>query len=692
MASIPSPVSKKKYVTRFLELTGRTGPATDAKKENPNAMAVSPASVASVPGFVRCAYNSDYKRGSRRRTTRSLAQNQTPLSVTGEDASVATGSPSHVAALSNANSDGINPVRIEHGSGDASVHAFLQKVSGHLAQVGRGLPRNLFSKEQGGLNPDNQSITFVLPSIETAKGYFDRFFDHAHTTYRYVPKAEMFELLSQVYAENDAVLSNHTDMAIVLLIMGIGCIWTASWRNEPLPPWKRKSERFLQAAELRLEKSRNIFPPTLAILQAQLLKCQFEIVSSQYNSAWMTLGLTIRLGQMIDIQREPTACTAQEAHFRKATLCAMFMVDRYLAIALGRPISIQEHDMTITLSMELDPAIISRLGSLEEKLWVGVVAHFRLTRIMGHIVTQLYPAARDNTAPTKATVAGLKKELADWLSDVPEFFQPDQNELNSREQGFYDVPWIFRRQQRTIRAAFFFANMLIYRHFLLKEFLQQAPNTPRSGQCPVRVRKCVENAMAMVVLAADFGADEFRYNSTFWTSSHFLFCAISILVVYLALYQESDDWHSIESAVEKAMKVHRKLDNTVNIYAQKLLDESCARVEVLRTLNSPSITVAAHGPTPDWPELPGQQGLPVVSSPRRPVLGNDDTDLPALQLAPHEEMERAAPGPYSTFEQHAMETFGLNNGLDMIMDIGFDSAALPENFGIEGIDQYKQYN
>ncbi|CAG9996839.1 unnamed protein product [Clonostachys byssicola] len=650
-------------------------------------MAVSPANAASAPGFAALIIQTTNVETD----TRSLAQNQA-LSVTGEDASVAPGSPSHVAALSNANSDDINTVRIEHDSGDASVHAFLQKVSGHLAQVGRGLPRNLFSKEQGGSNPNNQAITFVLPSIETAKSYFDCFFDHANTTYRYVPKAEMFELLSQVYAENETVLSDDTNMAIVLLIMGIGCIWTASWKNEPLPPWKRKSERFLQAAELRLEKSRNTFPPTLAILQAQLLKCQLEIASSQFNSAWMTLGLTIRLGQMIDIQREPTACTAQEAHFRKSILYAMFMVDRYLAIALGRPISIQEHDITVALSMELDPAIRSRLGSLEEKLWVGVVAHFRLTMIMGHIVTQLYPAARKNTAPTEATVAGLEKELIDWLGDVPEFFHPVQNELSSREQGFYDVPWIFRRQQRTIRAAFFFANMLIYRHFLLREFLQQAPSTPRSGQCPERVRKCVENAMAMIALAADFGVDEFKYNATFWMTSHFIFCAISILLVYLALYQESDDWNNIESAVEKAMKVHRKLDNRVNIYAQKLLDESRARVEVLRTLNSPSNTVAAHGPTPDWSEAPVQQGLPSVSSPHGPVLGNDDTDLPAFQLGPHDEAERAAPGPYSAFEQHAMDTFGLNNGLDVIMDIGFDSAALPESFGIEGIDLLQQYN
>lgn len=82
------------------------------------------------------------------------------------------------------------------------------------------------------------------------------------------------------------------------------------------------------------------------------------------------------------------------------------------------------------------------------------------------------------------------------------------------------------------------------------------------------------------------------------------------------------------------------------------MQESRARVEVLRTLNSPSNTVAAHGPTPDWSEVPGQQVLPGVSPPHRPLLGNDDTDLPVFPMAPHDEAETAAPGPYSAFVSH----------------------------------------
>jgi hypothetical protein len=161
-------------------------------------------------------------------------------------------------------------------------------------------------------------------------------------------------------------------------------------------------------------------------------------------------------------------------------------------------------------------------------------------------------------------------------------------------------------------------------------------------------------------------------------TSHFIFCAISILLVYLALYQESDDWNTIELVVEKAMKFHRKLDNSVNVYAQKLLDvsnpitsrnslayrdvlhtcvytndagvqESRARVEVLRSLNSPSNTVVAHGPTPDWAAVQDQQGLPCGPSPRGTQLEDHDGELSIPRVAGQQEAERAAPGPYSAF-------------------------------------------
>lgn len=155
-------------------------------------------------------------------------------------------------------------------------------------------------------------------------------------------------------------------------------------------------------------------------------------------------------------------------------------------------------------------------------------------------MTLIYPGARPESPPSEDDIEKLECELQQWLEQTPAFFHPKRRNQPAPDPLFYDVPWIFQRQQRTIQGAFFFANMLLYRGFLLREFLQQAPNTPRSGVCSERVKKCVDNAMAMVALAAEFGAEEYKYNSTFWVSSR----PVGSLVV---LMTDSDSSQHISS-------------------------------------------------------------------------------------------------------------------------------------------------
>lgn len=120
-------------------------------------------------------------------------------------------------------------------------------------------------------------------------------------------------------------------------------------------------------------------------------------------------------------------------------------------------------------------------------------------------------------------VEDLESDLKLWLHSTPSFFNPFNDESAHGEEQFYDIPWILKRQQRTVKAAFFFANMLIYRGHLLREFRCQEPSTPHSNPLSARVEKCVDNALSMIALAADFGIDECRYNGTFWV------CPITII-------------------------------------------------------------------------------------------------------------------------------------------------------------------
>ncbi|KAL6365722.1 hypothetical protein LRP88_01723 [Fusarium phalaenopsidis] len=289
---------------------------------------------------------------------------------------------------------------------------------------------------------------------------------------------------------------------------------------------------------------------------------------------------------MIDIQREQQrpGSDSLEAFYRRRVFWAMFMIDR-------------------------------------------------LVKIIGKATSRLYPVADRAPEIADAIMSELEAELQQWLQTTPEFFHPRAEPLPCGQEQYYDIPWILKRQQRTVQAAFFFARMLIYRGSLLRDFRHQELNKPPSDPLSDSAKKCAESALAMVTLAAEFGVDDGKYNGTFWITSHFVFCAISILLVYLTLCQDHEHRLIVEEAVEDAMAFHRKLDNSVNISAQKLLDPVLQDSTRLRTA-WPS----------DWDE--------------EAAMDPADCMNPSNALA--------------------WGSFGSTQGFDMIMDIGFDNTWYPD--------------
>lgn len=183
------------------------------------------------------------------------------------------------------------------------------------------------------------------------------------------------------------------------------------------------------------------------------------------------------------------------------------------------------------------PSVVvnSRIGSEEAKVAEGVKAHARyaglihkpanisliltrLTKIVGKAISKLYPGVRTSPEARDNTVAALEAELEAWLRDTPSFFHPQDDEAIPADDGFYKVKWIFRRQRRTIRAAYYFTNMLIYRGHLLMEFLHQAPSTPLSKPPSPQIRKCIDNALAMAKMAGVI-ADDSHYNAVYWVGN-----------------------------------------------------------------------------------------------------------------------------------------------------------------------------
>lgn len=74
------------------------------------------------------------------------------------------------------------------------------------------------------------------------------------------------------------------------------------------------------------------------------------------------------------------------------------------------------------------------------------------------------------------------------------------------------------RQRNTVRGGFYWVQMLLYRGFLLKDFISCIPHTISSlplNRPRVLSQKCIHAALAMADLADQFAQDE-TYNAVFW--------------------------------------------------------------------------------------------------------------------------------------------------------------------------------
>ncbi|KAL3294068.1 fructose-bisphosphate aldolase [Colletotrichum asianum] len=295
---------------------------------------------------------------------------------------------------------------------------------------------------------------------------------------------------------------------------------------------------------------------------------------------------------------------------------------------------------------------------------------------------RLYLWAVHTPESQEQIVTELEREIDDWLRDTPDFFHPQQEQEKGGDQEFYEVSWVLRGQQRTTQAAFLFNKMMIYRGYLLQEFLDQTPSTPSSSSCSGRIRACVDNALAMVSLATNVGADECKYNAAFWTTSHFLFCATSILLVYCILYPDSDDTDKVHAAIEDAMK---ESCSRVHIVRHMNLTSPVGNAEVvMQTGNSPwshsdqvSISNFLTSQTLSEDQIVLNDNMQQISAPTshsqtRPtdisMFGMSGTIEPN-----HLPLGQPHTGVFGEQQGFQLTSFGSVSDSDMILDIGFDN-------------------
>ncbi|KAL4885513.1 hypothetical protein BJY04DRAFT_214311 [Aspergillus karnatakaensis] len=264
------------------------------------------------------------------------------------------------------------------------------------------------------------------------------------------------------------------------------------------------------------------------------------------------------------------------------------------------------------------------------------------------------------------TVLGIERGIETWLQETASFFHPTDEHENERDghMAFCDIPWILKRQQRTVRAAFHFTTILLYRGYLLDEFLQRNVPRPQPSSCSPAVERCVKAALRLAEFAAEIDTDT-SYNPVYWVTSHFTFCAISILTVYMTLYKDPEQQNVIETVLEKAMRGHRKLDNSKNKQSQQLLEESRSIAQAVQSspIASSTLTTAQPREVRLSSDQPTDHNQPNCCPNEASNLENEDTLVELYNEA--------------SWDSQSFASILHGEGLGVIMNVGFDTSLSP---------------
>lgn len=90
-------------------------------------------------------------------------------------------------------------------------------------------------------------------------------------------------------------------------------------------------------------------------IQCLLLLCMYGSNEPQRINMWYTVGLALRLAVGIDLHRQESISGADKKHaeLSKRLFWSIYVVDRSLSVAMGRPLSIQDADITMPEPLQL---------------------------------------------------------------------------------------------------------------------------------------------------------------------------------------------------------------------------------------------------------------------------------------------------------------------------------------------------
>lgn len=160
-----------------------------------------------------------------------------------------------------------------------------------------------------------------------------------------------------------------------------------------------------------------------------LTQCFYLLAVSRADGCWITLGIAVRLAQSLGLHTNTG--DQKTAETRRRLWYSLYVLDRLVALQLGRPPAISDNDCNASLPSRADDSEhdwdagdLPTISAEEPSVGDYFLRVIEFSSIVGRVLGEIYNPRRDSAAKLISTKA-CDEQLLDWKQRLPRFLRFD---------------------------------------------------------------------------------------------------------------------------------------------------------------------------------------------------------------------------------------------------------------------------
>ncbi|KAL0931765.1 fungal specific transcription factor domain-containing protein [Colletotrichum truncatum] len=270
--------------------------------------------------------------------------------------------------------------------------------------------------------PANIRPPHILPDRDTANALVESFFTNTHGLIEVFNRPAFEKSLEACYS--DPLAAHSSFLCLLYLTFAIGMVLATPLPNSKGDAiFKKLRSNQFDRAELFFRSAKALGDPISGFedadfwsVQALSLMAVYMLAVSKRNAAYAYFGMAVRSGFALGLHRvheNHFIFKSEEVRLRRNLWRSLFVLDRFLAASLGRPVAIDEEECSsdALLVFEKTPeGELLRVKSPND----GLDAAVRSCRIIGQILKKIYARRRISVRLTSE----IWEQCSTWHSSL----------------------------------------------------------------------------------------------------------------------------------------------------------------------------------------------------------------------------------------------------------------------------------